>query len=125
MRSRQSRRRTPASSSDAPLGDVVIVAQRGIYAGKPRPAVVVQAVGLDDHPSVLVCLVTSADEAGEAPFRVPVAPAAANGLERPSLIQADRIETIRRDNITRIVGRLDEAAMETLNTALALFQGLA
>ena len=31
-------------------GDVVIVAQRGIYAGKPRPAVVVKAVGLDDDP---------------------------------------------------------------------------
>lgn len=88
-------------------GDVVIVAQRGIYSGKPRPAVVIQAIGLNDHPSILVCLVTATDEAGPAPFCVPVAPTVENGLRQPSLIQADRIETIRRDNIAGIVGCLD------------------
>lgn len=106
-------------------GDVVIMAQRGIFSGKPRPAVVIQAVGLDSHPSVLVCLVTSADEAGQAPYRIPAAPDSGNGLDRPSLIQADKVETIRRENIHRVIGHLDEATLGRLNIALARFQGLA
>lgn len=42
-------------------GDIITIAQRGIYSGKPRPAVVIQAVGLEHHPSILVCLITSRD----------------------------------------------------------------
>lgn len=106
-------------------GDVVLIAQRGIYSGKPRPAVVIQAAGLDDHPSVLVCLVSSSDEAGAAPFRMPIRADPANGLDRPSLIQADRIETIRRDNIAEVIGHVDEATLGRLNKALGLFLGLA
>lgn len=107
-------------------GDVVIIAQRGVYEGKPRPAVVIQNDEmLVDHPSILVCLVTSTDqEKGTAFYNVSVEPSSANGLEKSSSIRADKIVTIRRTNIAQVVGQIDEKTLGRLNTALALFQGL-
>jgi mRNA-degrading endonuclease toxin of MazEF toxin-antitoxin module len=44
-------------------GAVVVVRQRGVYEGKPRPAIVIQAEPfLAHHPSVLVCLVADEEE---------------------------------------------------------------
>ncbi len=108
-------------------GDVVIIAQKGVYEGKPRPAVVIQSEALlADHPSILVCLIFTTDEgAGDAFYRVPIAPSSKNGLNKQSLIHVDKIATIRRNNIGKVVGKLEEAAIGRLNIGLALFQGLA
>ncbi len=108
-------------------GDVVIIAQRGTYEGKPRPAIVIQADAfLEEHPSVLVCHLTATDDSASGGFyRVPVAPTDTNGLRSPSTVMADRISTIRRANVGQVVGHMDEATMARLDIALALFQGLA
>lgn len=46
-------------------GSVVTVASPGVYSGKPRPAVVVQANRwLQAHPSVTLCPLTSTLKAG-------------------------------------------------------------
>jgi mRNA interferase MazF len=107
-------------------GDIVIIAQKGAYEGKPRPAIIIQNEQLiDTHPSILVCLVTGSDEAASGAFyRIPVEPTSANGLKKASIIQADRIVTVRIANLGQVIGRLDEATTGRLNTALALFQGL-
>lgn len=109
-------------------GAVVVVRQRGVYEGKPRPAIVIQADAfLAHHPSVLVCLVADEEEnaSGGAFYRISVAPTSSNGLAKPSVIMADRVTPIRRDNIGRSVGDLDAATPGKLDLALALFQGLA
>lgn len=79
-------------------GDVVIIAQRGIYEGKPRPAVVIQADAfLTDHPSVLVCHLTADEENNTGTlYRVPVVPTERNGLRVPSILLVDRVSTIRQ-----------------------------
>jgi mRNA interferase MazF len=107
-------------------GDIVIIAQRGVYEGKPRPAVVIQHEDLlADHLSILVCLLTAtADAMTGAFYRIPVEPSSANGLEAASMIHVDRIATVRKKNIGQVIGRLDGATLGRLNTALALFQGL-
>lgn len=107
-------------------GDVVVIAQKGAYEGKPRPAVIIQNENLlADHPSILVCLLTGSDEgAGGAFHRIPVEPSPVNGLKEPSLIQVDKISTIRRENIGQVIGKLDPKTLGLLNAALALFQGL-
>jgi mRNA interferase MazF len=108
-------------------GSVAVIAQKGVYKGKPRPAVIIQAEALlPTHPSILVCLVTGAEEGRPGAFyRIPVEPTSSNGLEKPSVIMADKIETIRRENVGQIIGYLDEATLGKLDTALLLFQGLA
>lgn len=107
-------------------GDVVIIAQKGLYEGKPRPAIIIQKDEmLVDHPSILVCLVTSIDQEERGVFyRINVEPSSANGLNKSSTIRVDKIATIRRTNISNVVGKIDEKTLGRLNVALALFQGL-
>ena len=105
-------------------GDVVIVAVKGPYSGKPRPAVVVQSNQLGEHVSVLVCLVVGAEDAVTAAFRLVIEPSDANGLSKPSLVQADRIVTVPRANIGQHIGRLDDADLGRLGAALASVLGL-
>jgi mRNA interferase MazF len=105
-------------------GDIVAVAVSGDY-GKPRPAVVVQSDALPgEHPSVIVCQMTSYLEEAAA-FRITVEPGPDNGLRTRSQIMADKPVTIRRDRIGKEIGRLADTDMARLNTAMAFVMGLA
>ena len=53
------------------------------YAGKPRPASIVQDDRFDDTASVTVCVFTT-DETEAPLFRLPVAPTDRNGLRSAS-----------------------------------------
>jgi len=93
------------------------------YAGKPRPAVIVQ----DDHfdtDSVTVCPFTT--DPTEAPlFRLAVEPEPGNGLVVPSRIMVDKVTTVRRGRLGVRVGVLDDANVLRLNRALVVFLGIA
>ena len=104
-------------------GDVVIVAAPGDY-GKPRPALVIQSDLFDALLSVTLCLITSTLR--DAPiFRITVDPSAANGLQRVSQIQVDKILTVARERIGSVIGRLDDATLLKVNRSLAVFAGIA
>ena len=60
-------------------GDLVTVAAKGPYTGKPRPALVVQADPLSQLASVMVCPLTSKLIAA-APLRVRIEPGRLNNL---------------------------------------------
>ena len=71
-----------------------------------------------------MCLVTST--LLDAPvFRITVDPSPENGLQRISQIEADKIMTVRRERVGRVIGRLDDATMLKVNRALAVFVGIA
>lgn len=104
-------------------GDIVTVALPGDY-GKPRPAVVIQSDWLAETDSVLVCLMTSTLR--EAPiYRLTVAPTPENGLQVVSQVMVDKIMAVRRVKCGASIGRLDDAALVTLNRMLALVIGVA
>lgn len=104
-------------------GSVVIAAERGSYAGKPRPWLVVQnGEMLDDPASVTVCAISS--EAMGASFRVAVQPSPANGLNQPSLILADKILTLRFESIDRVAGEMDDATMRLVDAELRFWLDL-
>lgn len=103
-------------------GDVVTVAAPGDY-GKPRPALVIQSDLFEELPSVALCLVTSTLR--DAPiFRITVDPSPANGLQRVSQIQIDKILTVAREHVGGVIGRLDDATLLKVNRSLAVFVGL-
>lgn len=105
-------------------GDVVTVALAGDY-GKPRPAVIVQTDAFpDDHPSVIVCQMTSS-LVDAADFRITVEPTSGNGLNMRSQIMADKPVTVRRTHVGRHIGRLASQDMARLNRAIAFVMGLA
>ena len=104
-------------------GDLVTVALQGAL-GKPRPALVIQSDLFDAHPSATVLPVTS--ELRDAPlFRISVNPNELNGLSKPSQVMVDKSQSIPREKIGAVIGRLDDETMLAVNRALAVFLGFA
>jgi mRNA interferase MazF len=104
-------------------GDVVTVAAKGAYTGKPRPALVVQSDLFAEHASIVIVLITS--ELRDMPlYRITVEPSAGNGLDKPSQVMVDKIQAVPRENIGQVVGRLDDETMLTVNRAMAVFYGI-
>ena len=104
-------------------GDLITVAATGDY-GKPRPAVVIQSDLLAETDSVLVCLLTTTLR--DAPlFRLPLPHGESTGLREPSQVMVDKIIAVRRDRCRAKIGRVDPAALLTLNRSLAFVVGIA
>ena len=104
-------------------GDLVTVALQGDL-GKPRPALVIQSDLFDAHPSVTILPVTS--ELRTAPlFRISVNPSELNALTKPSQIMVDKPQSVAREKIGEVIGRLDDETMLAVNRALAVFLGFA
>jgi mRNA interferase MazF len=104
-------------------GDLVTVALQD-DPGKPRPALVIQSDLFDSHPSVTILPVTS--ELRIAPlFRIAVNPGELNGLSKPSQVMVDKPQSVSREKIGAVIGRLDDVTMLAVNRALAVFLGFA
>ncbi|MBF0125016.1 MAG: type II toxin-antitoxin system PemK/MazF family toxin [Magnetococcales bacterium] len=102
-------------------GDLVTVALQGAY-GKPRPALVVQSDLFREHPSVTILPVTS--ELRDAPlFCIKIIPTAENGLRQPSQAMVDKLQTVPREKIGAVFGRLDDAALLAVDRSLATWLG--
>jgi mRNA interferase MazF len=102
-------------------GDVVSIAAKGDYVGKPRPAVVIQSDLFNlTHDSVTVCLITSVLH--DAPlFRPSIQPSEVNGLKKPSQVMVDKIFSAKRSNIGRKIGTLDKSTMGSIEEAIKLW----
>lgn len=95
----------------------------GVYASKPRPAVILQADMFDQTGSVTVVPFTT--DPTEAPlFRLELAPDAVNGLRTPCRIMVDKITTVPRANLGLLVGQLGQEDMLRLNRATVAFLGI-
>lgn len=93
------------------------------YAGKPRPAVIVQD-DLFDTDSVTICPFTT--DPTEAPlFRLRVEPSPDNGLQQICRLMVDKVTTIPRSKLGERVGALAGIDMLRLNRAMIVFFGLA
>ena len=106
-------------------GLIVTVAATGVYSGKPRPAVVVQANRwLQGHPSVTLCPLTST--LLDAPLvRIPVIPNARNGLKKASQLMADKLFSVPTTSIGELVGVLEPDRLSALDLALCAWLDLA
>ncbi len=104
-------------------GDLVTVALQGDL-GKPCPALVIQSDLFDIHPSVTILPVTG--ELRDAPlFRISVNPNELNGLTKPSQVMVDKPQSVAREKVGAVIGRLDDEAMLAVNRALAVLLGFA
>lgn len=93
------------------------------YAGKPRPAVIVQDDRFDTD-SVTLCPCTT--DATDAPlFRLSIEPSHSNGLSSASRLMVDMITTVRRTKLGERLGALDDADLVRLNRAVVVFLGIA
>jgi len=104
-------------------GEIWTVSGSG-YAGKPRPAVIVQGDRFDATASVTICVFTT-DEAEAPLFRIPVSPSEENGLRVVSRLMADKLTTVSKERLGERIGRLGDADVVRLNRAILVFLGLA
>jgi mRNA interferase MazF len=105
-------------------GEIWTVAGGNGYAGKPRPAVIVQDDAFDSTASITICALTT-DPANAPLFRVPIKPTATNGLRSPCRLMVDKITTIPKARLGKRIGALDDEEIVRLNRATLVFLGLA
>jgi len=105
-------------------GEIWTVSGGGDFAGKSRPAVLIQDDVFDATASITVCLLTS--DPTEAPlFRLEIEPSERNGLNTLSRIMVDKVTTVSKTKLGSRVGRLHDEDIVRLNQALLVFLGLA
>ncbi len=103
-------------------GDVVLVVLSGDL-GKPRPAVVVQSDALGERLTIIVCPMSSEIDGAEL-IRPVLQPSAANGLHVASQIMTDKIMSVRRPRVRRVLGRVDAETQSRIDQALLIVVGL-
>ena len=105
-------------------GEIWTVSGAKDYAGKPRPAVIVQEDSFDATDSITICAFTA--DATEAPlFRLLVEPNERNGLRAQCRMMVDKITTVPKSKVGARLGRLDDEDILRLNQAMLVFLGLA
>jgi len=105
-------------------GEVWTVAGGSDYAGKPRPAVIVQDDAFDATASITICALTS-DPTPAPLFRLLVEPNGDNGLRAPCRLMIDKITTVAKARLGKRIGRLADEDVARLNRATLVFLGLA
>lgn len=104
-------------------GEIWTVAGGAAYAGKPRPAVIVQDDRFDANDSIVVCPLTT-DPTPAPLFRLPVRPSAQNGLRSPFRLMVDKVTAVPRKRLGTRIGMLNSDETRALNRALFVFLGL-
>ena len=105
-------------------GEIWTIAGGRDYAGKRRPAVILQDDRFDATDSITVCAFTT--DATEAPlFRLLVEPSERNGLHRECSLMVDKITTVAKAKLGARLGNLDDEDAVRLNRAVVVFLGLA
>jgi mRNA interferase MazF len=105
-------------------GEIWTVSGGADYAGKPRPAAIVQDDHFDATDSVTVCSFTS-DPTDMPLFRPVVQPSESNNLRATSRLMADKISTLPRAKLGYRIGRLADEDIARLNRAMIVFLGIA
>ncbi len=103
--------------------EVWTVAGGAEYAGKLRPAVIIQDDRFDTD-SVTICPFTT-DPADAPLLRLEIAPTAGNALRDASRLMVDKITTVRRSKLGERLGILDDADLVRVNRAIVVFLGIA
>lgn len=98
----------------------------GVYAAKPRTAVIVQDDLFDAMSSVTVAPMTSTLlDAPLMRIRVTGGNDRLSGLDHDSDVMIDKLTTVRRSNVRARVGRLTAEQVVEVERAMMAFLGLA
>lgn len=99
-------------------GSIVVLAARGAYTRKPRPAVVLQSDAFNaTHASITICPITS--DSVDAPlFRIALPPGDRTGLVVASQVMVDKVSSVPRSAVDRAIGACDALHLEQIDEAL-------
>jgi mRNA interferase MazF len=105
-------------------GELWTVSAGSPYAGKPRPAVIVQEDRFEATSSITICAFTT-DPTNAPLLRMLVEPTDDNGLSSASRLMIDKVTTVPKARLGKRIGRLNDEDIVRLNRALTVFLGLA
>ena len=94
------------------------------YAGKPRPALIIQSDLLAGTNSIVTCPFTT-EIGSDLPSRIRFVPGAANGLRDPSDLMADKITAVSRYKLGTRIGAVSDEELEQVERALLIVLGFA
>jgi mRNA interferase MazF len=96
----------------------------GVYASKPRPALVIQDDRFDGTDSVTVLPLSTV--VVDAPLlRVRIPATATPGIRSESFAMVDKVTTVRRSNVDQRIGRVSASTLVEVERAMLAFFGLA
>jgi mRNA interferase MazF len=104
-------------------GEIWTVSGGKDYAGKPRPAIILQDDRFDRTDSISIGVFTT--DPTEAPlFRIAITPNDGNGLDVLSRLMVDKITTVPKHKLGRRIGLVDTKDMKRIEQAILIFLGL-
>lgn len=105
-------------------GDIIVSSIGGIH-GKPRPFIVIQANIFNDNLfTVLVAPLTTNIRIESEDFRPVIRPSINNQLEYISQIMLDRMTTIQKKDIDKIIGEISKKELSNISSAILLICGI-
>jgi mRNA interferase MazF len=96
----------------------------GVYASKPRPAVIIQDDLLHALESVTVVPLTSV-LVSHPILRINVGSTDLSGLAQPSQLMVDKLTTVRRSHMAIRIGALEPDELRDLERSIMVTLGLA
>ena len=105
-------------------GEVWTVSGGPDFAGKARPAVIVQDKLIGQVDSITICPLTSVTDV-VSPTRLSVQPDPENGLDHLSHIMVDKISTVKEHKLGQRIGVLKPLDVRNLKRRLRWYLGLA
>jgi mRNA interferase MazF len=104
-------------------GEVWLVSG-GDYAGKPRPAIVLQDDAFPAIASVTICPLTT-DPSVAPVARIMLEPSPENGLQSASFAMADKVTTVPMHKVGKRIGAIAADEMSRIDRTVLVFLGLA
>lgn len=105
-------------------GDVLLVMLNpsvGSEQGGKRPAVVLQNnIGNKYSPTVIIAPITSKRNKSKLPTHVEIDDYESCGLDKPSIILLEQIETIDKSRIIKKLSHADKETMRKINKAIKI-----
>jgi mRNA-degrading endonuclease toxin of MazEF toxin-antitoxin module len=89
-----------------------------------RPAIIVQAAGLETIPTVLIIPLTSKQKAADFPFTFLIEPDRNNNLDVDSVVLVFQLRAIDKRRIKSKIGKLSRAKLQLLKQMLKDIMGL-
>jgi mRNA interferase MazF len=104
-------------------GEIWSVSGGPDYAGKPRPAIIIQDDTLGETRSITLCALTSND-ADSGVLRPVLIPSAENGLRTRSFAMVDKVTTVPKTKLGMRIGKISAADIRRVDRGLLVFLGL-
>ncbi|WP_394700050.1 type II toxin-antitoxin system PemK/MazF family toxin [uncultured Parasphingorhabdus sp.] len=92
---------------------------------KFRPAVILNVIEIGNLPlRVIVPVTTWKERYSKTPWLVKIEPGKANGLEKPSAVDAFQIRSLSVDRFIRVIGKVDTEKLSAILEAVQIVLGV-